>query len=521
MFPAVALLSFSLLATVLGQQVGTNTAETHPTLSWQKCTGSGSSVLDRSIVLDANWRWLHTTTGYTNCYTGNTWNTTLCPDGETCAQNCALDGADYSGTYGISTSGNALTLNFITNGQQKNIGSRVYLLASESKYEMFKLLNQEFTFDVDVSNLPCGLNGAVYFSQMTEDGGMADLHEFSTNKAGAKYGTGYCDSQCPHDIKFINGVANVEGWAASPNDTNAGTGNYGACCAEMDIWEANSISAAVTPHPCTQLGLTRCTGNDCGDGDNRYGGICDKDGCDFNSFRMGEKDFYGPGSTVDTKQKITVVTQFLTSTNSSSGTLSEIRRVYVQNGNVIANSKTNFPGIDAYDSVSTDFCTDQKTLFGDTNSFQDKGGLQQMGAAMAEGMVLVLSIWDDHAVNMLWLDSDYPTDADAFKPGISRGTCATTSGKPTDVEQQTGIKVTYSNIRFGDIGSTYTGSAGQNPGNPGTTTGGGTPTSTTSAPQATQTKYGQCGGTGYSGPTVCESGTTCKAISPPYYSQCL
>lgn len=50
----------------------------------------------------------------------------------------------------------------------------------------------------------------------------------------------------------------------------------------MDLWEANSISTAYTPHPCSKPGLVACTGNDCGDGDNRYGGICDKDGCDFN-----------------------------------------------------------------------------------------------------------------------------------------------------------------------------------------------------------------------------------------------
>lgn len=68
---------------------------------------------------------------------------------------------------------------------------------------MFNLLNKEFTFDVDVSNLPCGLNGAVYFSEMDEDGGLS---RFTGNKAGAKYGTGYCDSQCPQDIKFINGA---------------------------------------------------------------------------------------------------------------------------------------------------------------------------------------------------------------------------------------------------------------------------------------------------------------------------
>ena len=79
---------------------------------------------------------------------------------------------------------------------------------------MFNLLNQEFTFDVDMSQLPCGLNGAVYFVSMDADGGMS---KFPTNKAGAKFGTGYCDSQCPHDIKFINGEANVLGWSGESN----------------------------------------------------------------------------------------------------------------------------------------------------------------------------------------------------------------------------------------------------------------------------------------------------------------
>jgi len=44
--------------------------------------------------------------------------------------------------------------------------------------------------------------------------------------------------------------------------------------------------------------------------------------------------------------------------------------------------------------------------------------------------------------------------------------------------------------------------------------------STSSAPAATQTKYGQCGGQGWTGPTVCAAGSTCQSSSP-YYSQCL
>lgn len=132
---------------------------------------------------------------------------------------------------------------------------------------MFKLKNLEFSYEVDVSQLPCGLNGALYFVEMEKDGGKK---RFSSNKAGAAYGTGYCDAQCPHDLKFINGEvrsgvrslpplhffygiqANMLEWKATSG--NSGTGKYGSCCNEMDIWEANSESAAFTPHVCTKDG---------------------------------------------------------------------------------------------------------------------------------------------------------------------------------------------------------------------------------------------------------------------------
>jgi cellulose 1,4-beta-cellobiosidase len=423
-------------------------------MSWQQCAAGGSCTTQSSgkVVLDANWRWTHNVGGFTNCYTGNTWDATLCPDGKTCATNCALDGADYPGTYGITASGNALTLKFVTQSAQKNVGSRVYLMASDTAYQMFKLNNMEFTFDVDVSQLPCGLNGALYFSAMDADGGMA---RFPTNKAGAKYGTGYCDSQCPHDIKFINGESNSVGWQPSPNDPNAGTGNFGSCCVEMDVWEANSVSAAYTPHPCTVQGQTRCSGNDCGDGDNRYGGVCDKDGCDFNSFRMGDTSFYGPGKTVDTTKPFTVVTQFLTSNNQTSGTLSEIRRFYVQNGKTVPNSQSTISGVTG-NSLTSAVCQASKKAFGDTDSFTSKGSFGAMSQAFSKGVVLVMSIWDDHAAQMLWLDSNYPLDKSASTPGVARGTCATTSGQPNDVEGASpNAQVKFSNIKFGPLGSTF------------------------------------------------------------------
>ena len=106
----------------------------------------------------------HTVEGATNCDEGNSWDKSICPDGETCASACCLDGVDYQSTYGIQSDGNALSLKYVTeHGYGTNVGSRVYLMESEDKYQMFELLGNEFTFDVDVSNIGCGLNGALYF----------------------------------------------------------------------------------------------------------------------------------------------------------------------------------------------------------------------------------------------------------------------------------------------------------------------------------------------------------------------
>ncbi|KAG8983287.1 Exoglucanase 1 [Tulasnella sp. JGI-2019a] len=550
MFQSAVLLSASLFAIGRAQQIGTNTPEVHPALSWSKCTTAGGCVTQAGqVVLDANWRWVHNSAG-TNCYSGNTWSATICPDPVTCAANCALDGAQYSNTYGVTTDGNALTLKFVTGS---NIGSRLYLMATDSQYEMFNPNNQEFSFDVDVSTLPCGLNGALYFSEMPVDGGMA---AYPTNKAGAKYGTGYCDSQCPHDIKFINGAANMLNWTST--SANSGTGTYGSCCSEMDIWEANSISAAYTPHPCSGTGLVECSGSTCTS-------TCDQAGCDFNSYRWGNTSFYGPGMVVDTTKVFTVVTQFITVDGTATGALSEIRRIYVQGGKTIQNSVTNLPGLTTYNSVSDNFCAAQKTVTGDTNTFAAKGGLEVMGQSFTRGVVLVLSIWDDYAVNMLWLDSDYPTTASPTAPGVARGSCSTSSGAPAAVEAAGGnVKVIYSNIKFGDIGSTYTGSPYVAPGgstsSTSTTSKVGTTTSTTSTSSkattsttsskattsttstvskttatsttskvatttsstsgSTQTQYGQCAGLTWTGPTTCASPFTCK-YSNDYYSQCL
>ena len=216
------------------------------------------------------------------------------------------------------------------------------------------------------------------------------------------------------------------------------------------------MSSAYTPHPCSVNGQTRCSGADCGDGSQRYSSVCDKDGCDFNSYRMGNQKFFGKGMTIDTSKKITVVTQFITNDNTATGTLNAIKRFYVQNGKVIPNSMSTWSGITATNQITDNFCSQQKTTFGDTNQFAAKGGLAKMGQALKSGMVLAMSIWDDHEADALWLDSTYPTTDATTKPGAARGSCPTTSGVPADVEANSpNSSVTFSNIKFGDINSTF------------------------------------------------------------------
>lgn len=163
---------------------------------------------------------------------------------------------------------------------------------------------------------------------------------------------------------------------------------------------------------------------------------------------MGDTGFYGKGKTVDTSKKMTVVTQFIGSP------LKEIKRFYVQDGKVIPNSESKIPGVTG-NSITPAFCDAQKKAFDDKYTFKDLGGFASMSSALQKGMVLVMSLWDDHYSNMLWLDSKFPPEkADA--PGGPRGECPTDGGTSDKVEGSAGSSsVTFSNIKFGDINSTF------------------------------------------------------------------
>ncbi|KAI1496534.1 family 7 glycosyl hydrolase [Biscogniauxia marginata] len=421
---------------------GVGTADAHPRLTTEKCTTQGGCVAQNtSLVLDASFHGLRARdsssssnstgsadTGNSSCgggFDGKPLSVALCPDAETCARNCVFDGAEYEGNGVFADGGGAVVLRQYMereDGTAEKVSPRVYLLddggggedGDNKNYELLYLKNQEISFDVDVSKLVCGMNGALYLAEMNATGARGDL-----NPAGARYGTGYCDAQCP---------ANME--------------SRGACCSEMDLWEGNALAAAFTPHTCSEPGLYACAGGECG-----TIGVCSKSGCEYNTYRLGNKTFYGggEGATVDTSRPFTVTTQFLTNTGDATpaAILNEIRRLYVQDGRVIANAAVADPYMPPGDSIKMSHC--QASIGG---TFENLGGLRQMGRAMDRGMVLVARIWNDDAGFMNWLDA-----GDA-------GPCSATEGDPRLIaERHADTQVAFSNIRWGDLGSTYAGEA--------------------------------------------------------------
>ena len=124
----------------------------------------------------------------------------------------------------------------------------------------------------------------------------------------------------------------------------------------------------------------------------------------------------------------------------------------------IINDQVHWDGVDIepYDEIGGDFCAEVKEVYGDYNHHDLLGGLKRMGDQMKNGMVLVMSLWDDHDANMLWLDSNYPLDKDPSEPGVNRGPCPEDSGVPADVEAEyPDATVIFSKVRVGDLDSTY------------------------------------------------------------------
>lgn len=201
-----ALISATLLGLAAAQSLGQG-KEVHPELITYKCTNAGGcKPLKTGIVLDAASHNIHQRNNTAlGCGTwGNGPDPVACPDKESCAHNCVLEPISDYKANAVFTDGDSLQLD-LYNPSGGFASPRVYLLGEDKQnYEMLQLTGQEFTFEVDASRLPCGMNGALYLSEMEADGGKSEL-----NPGGAAYGTGYCDAQC-YVTPWVNGEVSLQ-----------------------------------------------------------------------------------------------------------------------------------------------------------------------------------------------------------------------------------------------------------------------------------------------------------------------
>lgn len=408
---------------IAAQTPVTPAGDEHPKITTYTCTKAGGCKKKTSyIVIDED---LHPKYQKNNpSLSCGSWgappNATVCPDAATCAANCVIESlstADYA-ARGVRTEGTALHLDMLKDSDLSSLSPRTYLLdENREEYDMLKLTGQELAFTVDSSKLPCGMNGALYLSEMHPKGGPSPL-----NQVGAKRGGGYCDAQC-FTFPFLEGVGNVEG--------------KGACCNEMDIYEHNSRSNAFVPHPCNITGVYG--GNAA---ESAFEGVCDEWGCGYNPYGINQPNFFGRGSgfAVDTTRPYQVVTSFPADKN---GKLDRIERRYVQDGKVIQNAVVNVEGREKKNYIDDEFCEENP---GGTRRFTELGGNVAMGEAMSRGMVLAMSIWWDAGGYMDWLD------------GVksNAGPCDATEGSPENIRKvQPDTSLTFSDIKVGEIGSTY------------------------------------------------------------------
>lgn len=339
----------------------------------------------------------------------------------------ALDATSNGTEAFIAVSGTDNDQLTLTYGGAAVGGPRVYLIEEDgvNKNTMFMLRGKEFTFEVELSTMQCGFNAALYFVGMNE------------NDGGAESGTKYCDAQAVG----------------------------GTFCSEMDLFEANTQAQQYTTHACVDAcgsyteDVPQCKGN------GSPSTVCDQSGCGLNPFRYGEGTSYynennnwnwhgfGSGHAIDSNKPFTVVTQFH-DTN--------ISRFYVQSGNRVdlptlyVTPPTDGSHYGAFESpaIREDFCVD---IYDRWTGGSATKPLAQMFNNMENGMVLAMSAWYDQEtyVNGQPVQGETQTGM-SWLDGVNYwGEHYTKAGPCTETTTDAGNHyATFSDIRFGDIGTT-------------------------------------------------------------------
>ncbi|KAJ4002299.1 hypothetical protein F5050DRAFT_1707705 [Lentinula boryana] len=177
------------------------------------------------------------------------------------------------------------------------------------------LVKQEFTINVDFSQLPCGPNGAPCFSPMNADGGMS---RFSVSRVTRWEPSLELDTMIIKDptissalmekhvftVGLKTSILKINNWIPASNSSNTATSATGTCSERRQITS-----------PLASL-LIHCYWTDI-----LYGPLL-LSLRQVSATRPDATSAHTPGITVDTTHPFIVATQSLFSKNESTGTLS-------------------------------------------------------------------------------------------------------------------------------------------------------------------------------------------------------
>lgn len=219
-----------------------------------------------------------------------------------------------------------------------------------SGFYQWMVLDHALSYTVDLSNVGCSCNAALYLVSMPG-------FNASSGSVPDPRSAYYCGANA--------------GKPSINTSATAGRGNY---CPEMDIIEANSFAAQSTPHICN--------GTNHGPG---FYPMCDHHGCATAVYNQSKIAMCRSHTcTIDTRKPFRHTVSFPLDT--ATGALKAIRNVFEQDGRT-------FDFDSCTDGVNAQWTGGSSTAY-----------LTKMQSNLRMGMVMDISLWGLSNSGMSWLD---------------------------------------------------------------------------------------------------------------------
>ena len=220
---------------------------------------------------------------------------------------------------------------------------------------------------------------------------------------------------------------------------------------------SNSRATAYTVHPCStaQGGQQRCENpRDCGEGAHRYDSLCDKDGCDVQRTASAPRSSTARARPSPSTRR----SRSPSSLNSSRRTAPTRHRSsrYATTGRAASRFQRRAPP-SALRAISTRSrtrtATRRRRSSAPTRRLPRRAASHDVALQRPRDGPRPLSMG---RLPLAYALARLDRPPGSTKPGAARGPCPTDSGDPAKIEPGSKAYALFSNIRFGEIGSTDT-----------------------------------------------------------------